>query len=173
MIRTVLVSTVGALALTFAANAAPNDKATAEVKSLEGQALGTVTLTETAHGVLLSGELSQLSPGPHGFHIHAVGKCEPPFTSAGGHFNPDGKKHGFHEAGGSHAGDLPNVHASLDGKAVIDGIAHGLSLTGGTKGILDQDGAAIVIHAKADDYKTDPAGASGDRIACGIINKAQ
>lgn len=173
MIRTVLMSAVGALALTFAAHAAPGDKAAAEVKGLEGQVLGTVTLTETAQGVLLTGELSQLSPGPHGFHIHAVGKCEPPFTSAGGHFNPDGKKHGFHDAAGSHAGDLPNIHASSDGTAVVDGIANGLRLAGGAKSVLDQDGAAIVVHAKADDYKTDPAGASGDRIACGVINKAQ
>ncbi len=120
MIHTVLMSAVGALAIAFAAHAAPGDNATTEMKGLEGQLLGTVTLTETAQGVLLTGEVSQLSPGPHGFHIHAVGKCEPLFTSAGGHFNPDGKKHGFHEAGGSHAGDLPNVHASSDGKS-----AHG------------------------------------------------
>jgi len=118
------------------------------MKDKDGKALGTITLTETAQGVLLNGELTQIPPGPHGFHIHAVGKCEPPFTSAGGHFNPDNKKHGFHEASGSHAGDLPNLHAAADGKAVVDAITPGLTLTGGGKSLFDQDGAALVIHAK-------------------------
>lgn len=172
MNRVALTGALCALALASAAHAAPGDKATSQIKDRNGKALGTVTLTETPQGVLITGELTQLPPGPHGFHVHAVGRCEPPFTSAGGHFNPDGKKHGFHEASGSHAGDLPNLHASSDGKAAADLMAVGLSLSG-EKGILDQDGAAIVIHAKADDYKTDPAGDSGDRIACGIVTKAQ
>lgn len=174
MIRVTLTSIVCcAMALASATHAAPGDKARAEMKSRDGNVLGTVTLTETPQGVLLTGELSQLSPGPHGFHLHAVGKCESPFTSAGGHFNPEGKKHGFHNASGSHAGDLPNLHAASDGKAVVDTVAAGLTLSRGEKSLLDQDGAAVVVHANADDYKTDPAGGSGDRIACGIVNKAQ
>ncbi len=152
--------------------AAPGDEATAELKDREGQALGTVRLTETPHGVLLAGELGRLPPGPHGFHIHAVGKCEPPFTSAGGHFNPANHKHGFMAAEGPHAGDLPNLHAASDGKATVDAFAAGARLAG-AQGVLDQDGAALVVHAKADDYRTDPAGDSGDRIACGVVRKGQ
>jgi len=171
MIRTALKSALCAIILTTAAYAAPGEKATAQVKDRDGKVLGTITLTETAQGVLLTGELTQLPPGPHGFHVHAVGKCEAPFASAGGHFNPDAKKHGFHDAG-SHAGDLTNLHASADGKVVADVLAVGLTLSG-AKGALDQDGAAVVIHAKADDYKTDPAGDAGDRIACGVVTKAQ
>ena len=153
--------------------AAVGDKASAEVKNAQGQALGTVTLTETASGLLLTGELQQLPPGAHGFHIHAVGKCEPPFTSAGGHFNPDSHKHGFESSDGAHAGDLPNIHATADGKAFVDLVAQGAMLTGGAKPVLDQDGAALVVHAGPDDYKTDPAGGSGDRIACGVITPAK
>jgi Cu-Zn family superoxide dismutase len=165
------LAAIFALTLVSAAHAAAGDKATAQMKDKDGKALGTITLTETAQGVLLTGELTQIPPGPHGFHIHAVARCEPPFTSAGGHFNPDNKKHGFHEASGSHGGDLPNLHAAPDGKAVVDAIAPGLTLTGGGKSLLDQDGAALVVHAKADDYKTDPAGDSGDRLVCGVVEK--
>lgn len=147
------------------------DEATAEMKDRDGKPVGTITLSASASGVVLKGDLSQLPPGPHGFHVHEIGKCEPPFSSAGGHWNPGSKKHGFHEANGPHAGDLPNLHASPDGKAVVDAFASGLGLTGGTNSLLDADGAALVIHAKGDDYKTDPAGDSGDRIACGVITK--
>jgi len=168
MVRIALKSILCVLALASAADAASGDKATAEIKDQAGKVLGTLTLTETPEGVLLAGELTQLSPGPHGFHIHAVGKCEPPFISAGEHFNPESRKHGFHAASGPHPGDFPNLHASSDGKAIVDVMAAGLTLSGGTRSILDQDGGAVVIHAKADDYTTDPAGSSGDRIACGV-----
>lgn len=173
MKRLLLPITLCTVILASSVHAAEGDKATAEMKDRDGKPTGTITLTATPSGVLLKGDLSQLPPGPHGFHIHAVGKCEPPFTSAGGHFNPGGKKHGFHDATGPHAGDVPNLHALSDGKAVVDAFAAGLTLTGGSNSVLDQDGAALVIHAKADDYKTDPAGDSGDRIVCGVISKAQ
>lgn len=168
VLKLVLAST----ALASAAHAAAGDKATAQMKDRNGAVLGTIALTETPQGLLLTGDLAQLPPGPHGFHLHAVGRCEPPFTSAGGHFNPDGKKHGFHDPAGPHAGDVPNLHASSDGKAVVDALALGVTLGSGSRGVLDQDGTAVVIHAKADDYKTDPAGDSGDRIACGVVVKA-
>lgn len=145
--------------------------ASADMKDREGKRIGTITLTTTPHGVLMKGELSQLPPGPHGFHVHAIGKCEPPFTSAGGHWDAGGHKHGFEAASGPHAGDLPNLHVSRDGTVVVDAFASGATLTGGANSMLDQDGAALVIHAKADDYKTDPAGDSGDRIVCGVIGK--
>ncbi len=168
-----VTSALCAIILVSTAQAASGDKATAEMKDRDGKAIGTLSLTETPQGVLLRGELTQLLPGLHGFHVHAVGKCEPPFTSAGGHLNPENKKHGFHDPVGSNAGDLPNLHVSSGGRGVVDALAAGLTLSGGSKGLLDEDGAAVVIHAKADDYKTDPAGDSGDRIVCGIINKAR
>jgi Cu-Zn family superoxide dismutase len=173
MILVALTSILCAAILASAAQAAPGDKASAQIKDRDGKVLGTLTLTETPQGVLFTGELTQLPPGPHGFHIHAVGKCEPPFTSAGGHFNPQNKKHGFQAASGPHAGDLPNLHAGADGKIVADVMAPGLKLSGGATSVFDSDGSAVAIHAKADDYKTDPAGDSGDRIACGVITKTQ
>lgn len=173
MVRIILTSTLCALALFTRAHATPGEKAIAEMKDRDGKTLGTLVLTETPQGLLITGELSGIAAGPHGFHVHAVGKCEPPFASAGGHFNPEAKRHGFHEAAGSHAGDLPNLHASSDGKTMADIMASGLVLSGGARSILDQDGASIVVHAAADDYKTDPAGNSGDRVACGVITKAQ
>ena len=171
MSHAVLKGVFCALFLTSGVHASPGERAVAQMKDHGGQSLGTITLLETPQGVLLSGDLTHLTPGPHGFHVHGVGKCEPPFTSATGHFNPDGKKHGFHATSGSHAGDLPNLHASLDGKAVVDMMAQGLSLSGGPRSVIDQDGSAIVLHAKADDYTADPAGNSGDRIACGVITR--
>jgi Cu-Zn family superoxide dismutase len=167
-----VISVVCALGLASAAYSATGDKATAQMKDRDGKIIGTITLTETPHGVLLSGDLNGLPPGPHGFHLHAVGQCESPFTSAGGHFNPDNKKHGFHDAGGPHAGDLPNLHTFSDGKAVVDAIAVGLTLSEGARSLLDQDGASIVIHARADDYRTDPAGESSERIVCGVVTRS-
>jgi Cu-Zn family superoxide dismutase len=167
-----VVSTVFGLLAATPAGAAPGDKATAQMKDRGGKTVGTIALIETPLGMLLTGDLTQLPPGPHGFHAHAVGRCEPPFTSAGGHFNPNNRKHGFHDAAGSHAGDLANLHASADGKAVVDTFAAGLTLSGGPRSLLDQDGTSLVIHAKIDDYKSDPAGDSGDRIICGVVVKA-
>jgi Cu-Zn family superoxide dismutase len=173
MIRISLISIICAVTLASVAHAAPGDKATAEIKDRDGKELGTVTLTETAHGVLLTGELTSLTLGPHGFHMHAVGKCEPPFTSAGGHFNPENRKHGYHDVSGSHAGDMPSLHAFAEGRAIAHVMAASLTLSGGAMSVLDQDGAAVVINAKADDYKTDPAGDSGERIACGVVTRVQ
>ncbi|HKW54827.1 MAG TPA: superoxide dismutase family protein [Stellaceae bacterium] len=164
-------------------------KAHAAIKDAQGKSVGEATLTQMAHGVLIVAELSGLPPGQHGMHIHAVGKCEPPaFTSAGGHFNPTGHKHGYNAAAGPHEGDLPNVIVAGDGKAAVDVFVPDLSLgasqvasgtstpaaasgSSATHNVFDQGGAALVIHAKADDYATDPAGNSGDRIACGLIER--
>ena len=166
-----LTTALCGIVLVSAAQAAPGDKAVAEMKDRDGKTVGRITLTETPVGVLLSGEVGQLTPGAHGFHLHAVGKCEPPFTTAGGHFNPGGKKHGFHTGEGPHAGDLPNLHASADGKAVVDVLAPGVTVASGSASLFDQDGTALVIHEKADDYKTDPAGDSGSRVACGLVQQ--
>jgi Cu-Zn family superoxide dismutase len=105
----------------------------------------------------------------HAIHVHELGRCEPPFTTAGGHFNPGSRAHGFRREQGSHAGDLPNVRASDAGTAHVEHISTAISLSSGSGSVLDTDGSALVVHAGADDYATDPSGNSGSRIACGVI----
>ena len=144
--------------------------ATAGLENAQGASVGQVTLTETPNGVLLSATLTGMPPGVHAFHIHAVGRCEPPFKSAKGHFNPFGKKHGLLNPNGKHAGDLPNSHVPQSGELDFEVLADEVTLEEGPEGSLfDADGSAIVIHQGPDDYATDPAGAAGPRIACGVI----
>jgi Cu-Zn family superoxide dismutase len=103
-------------------------------------------------------------------HVHGVGKCEPPFTSAGGHFNPGGKKHGIMAAEGHHAGDMPNLYIPTNGEIVIEVVNAAITLEKGkSNSVFGPDGTALIIHAGKDDYKTDPTGDAGARIACGII----
>lgn len=154
-----------ALTLGVAVDAAA--QARADIKNAQGQSIGSATLTETPHGVLISPNLTSAPAGPHAFHIHAVGKCEAPFTTAGGHLNPANKKHGIKSKEGAHAGDLPNVTVPASGALTFDVLAHDVTMAQ----VLDADGAAVVMHAGVDDYATDPAGAAGDRIACGVITK--
>jgi len=142
--------------------------ATATMKDSEGEAVGTVELTQLPSGVLLHAKFHGLMPGTHAFHVHAVGKCEPPFTSAGGHYNPDGAKHGLMAEAGPHAGDMPNIHVPASGTLELEVFNGRLALN---DALFDSDGAALVIHEGPDDYKTDPAGAAGPRIACGVIQK--
>jgi Cu-Zn family superoxide dismutase len=126
----------------------------APLLSADGSRRGGATVTETATGLRVAVRATGLTPGLHAVHIHMTGTCTPPdFTSAGGHWNPMGRQHGKDNPAGMHMGDMPNLTASSDG-------AHPL---------LDADGAAVVIHAQADDNKTDPAGNAGGRIACGIL----
>lgn len=143
--------------------------ARAELKDQKGQTVGEVTFTATPHGALVKGTLSNLPPGEHAIHIHETGQCEPPFTSAGGHFNPMKKSHGVLSPMGKHAGDLPNLHVGADGKAQFDFFAQHLTV----KSMADKDGSAVVVHAGPDDYKSDPAGNAGDRIACGVVTQQQ
>lgn len=144
--------------------------AKAMLKDAGGKDVGTVDLVQTPHGVLLKLSLKGIAAGEHAFHVHAVGKCEPPFTTAGGHFNPGSRKHGMEAADGAHAGDMPNLHVPASGELVIEVANPAISLVKGQpNSVFDADGSAIVIHAKADDYKSDPAGNAGDRIACGIV----
>jgi Cu-Zn family superoxide dismutase len=146
--------------------------AKAELKLADGKSAGTATLTQTAHGVKIVAELENLPAGTHAFHIHAVGKCEAPFKSAGGHFNPAGHKHGSLNPEGKHAGDMPNVNVAEGGKATVEVVDEDVTLKDGEKNSLfGKDGTALVVHAGADDNKTDPAGNAGDRIACGVITK--
>lgn len=154
----------------LAAFSAQAQTAKASLKDATGKDVGQVQLIQTPHGVLLKMSLKGMPQGERAFHVHAVGKCEPPFASAGPHFNPAGKKHGMEAAEGAHAGDMPNLHIPASGELVIEVADAKLSLVKGqSNSVFDADGSAIVIHAGADDYKTDPAGNAGDRIACGII----
>ncbi|WP_339952154.1 superoxide dismutase family protein [uncultured Albimonas sp.] len=136
------------------------------------QVEGTVSMEETASGVMLVAiEVSGLEPGRHVVHVHRTGECdaEGGFKSAGGHLAAD-REHGVRNAPGPHPGDLPNLHAGDDGRAAVEYFAHGLSLTPGAEtSVLDEDGAALVIHAGADDYRSAPAGAAGDRVACAVL----
>lgn len=144
--------------------------ATATMMGADGAEHGTVTLEQTPNGVLLTAELTGVPAGVHGFHVHETGACEPPFQSAGGHFNPTDANHGFLDEGGPHAGDMPNIHVPEPGDLMIEVLNPMISLNEGDEGyLMDEDGSAILIHAGGDDYRTDPAGDSGDRIACGVI----
>ena len=137
-----------------------------------GQTVGSVRAWQTAGGVTFRLDAAGLPHGVHGIHVHAAGRCDPPtFDSAGPHWNPANRRHGFSSPAGPHAGDLPNVTVAANGVLGEAVTLSGASLTGpGAAGILlDGDGAALVIHAAADDYATDPAGNSGARIACAVI----
>jgi superoxide dismutase, Cu-Zn family len=146
------------------------DNATASILDRSGRRVGLVTLTTTPTGTLINGEFTGLPAGVHGFHIHAVGKCEPPFDSAGPHFNPSSTQHGI-AVGQGHAGDLPNLFVPDSGRVHVEFFAPEVNIRNGDRSVFDADGAALVVHAKRDDYKTDPAGDAGERIACGVIER--
>ncbi len=154
----------------FGAASAQAEAAKATLKDANGKEVGQAQLVQTPQGVLVKLSLKGAVAGEHAFHVHAVGKCEPPFTSAGGHFNPGAKKHGIEAAEGAHAGDMPNLHIPASGELAIEIVNPLISLVKGQpNSVFDADGSALVIHAGADDYKSDPTGNAGDRIACGVI----
>lgn len=147
-------------------------KARADIKDAKGKSIGTATFVEQKDGVKVSVEVSGLPPGKHGFHIHDTGACTPPdFKSAAGHFNPLKKRHGKDNPAGKHAGDFPNLEVKQDGTAQMTAVATGATLKKGPASLFKEGGTAIVIHADPDDYKSDPAGNAGDRLACGVIVK--
>ena len=148
-------------------------EATAELKNAKGEVVGTARFWEDANGVRIMVQVRGISPGKHGTHVHAVGKCDPSeFTTAGGHFNPGGKKHGLRSPVGPHAGDLPNLEVAADGTGQLEYVTKLVTLAPGPTSLFDTDRSALVVHANPDDDITDPTGNSGGRIACGIIRKA-
>lgn len=152
---------------------APDDvgaTARATLAMPNGHAMGQVTLTQTATGVLISAEVVGLSPGAHGLHIHGVGACEPDFKAAGSHFAPGGEPHGYLAEGGPHAGDLPNLHAGEDGAARAEYFTDAVTLDSGPDhSLFDEDGSAFIVHADPDDYRD--VASAGARIACGVIER--
>jgi Cu-Zn family superoxide dismutase len=170
------VFAAAALATGLAAGAAHAQEmsASAEMKNAEGEAVGTVTIEETQSGMLhFTVEMEGLEPGPHGFHVHETGKCDAAdgFKSAGGHYAGE-MEHGIESMKGPHPGDFPNVvvdeNGVLEAEFFTDRLAIGAE---GKNPLMDEDGSAVVLHAKADDYKSQPSGDAGDRIACGVIEE--
>ena len=147
--------------------------AMSDLRNASGVSVGTATLTQVGGVVRIVLEAKGLTPGLHAFHIHAVGKCDPPdFASAGPHFNPTGRQHGALNAQGSHAGDLPNLNVGADGSGRLETASEQITLGTGAASLWDADGSSLVVHAAPDDFKTDPTGNSGARIACGVLTKA-
>ena len=156
-------------ALAFPAAA---QSAKAALKDKSGKDVGTAELMQVPDGVLIKLALKGAPAGDHAFHIHAVGKCEPPFESAGPHFNPTNDKHGL-LAGRGHAGDMPNLHIPKNGELEVEVINTAITLDKGKpNSVFHPGGTSVVLHAGKDDYKTDPAGNAGDRVGCGVIGES-
>jgi superoxide dismutase, Cu-Zn family len=148
------------------------ETAKAMLKDAKGQDVGSVSLMQTSAGVLLQLSLKDVPAGEHAFHIHAVGKCEPPgFDSAGGHFNPANTHHGM-MSGPGHAGDMPNLHVPISVALDLEVLNASITLDKDKpNSVFHPGGTAIVIHAGKDDYTSDPAGNAGGRIICGVIGE--
>ncbi|NIR31852.1 MAG: superoxide dismutase family protein [Gammaproteobacteria bacterium] len=164
--RTLLALASAAVMAAAATPAYAVERARADVQDRFGQSAGTVRLTQGPYGVLLRAEFWNLSTGHHAFHVHAVGRCTPPFRSAGGHYNPRGLHHGFLDADGVHAGDMPNIHVPASGSLEVEIFLPDVSLDAS---LFDSDGSSLVVHEGPDDYHSEPAGGAGPRIACGVI----
>jgi superoxide dismutase, Cu-Zn family len=171
-IATLLLLILFASGVTFAQ--APSNSAHADIVNAQGSKIGTAKITATASGIEIALSASQLTPGEHGIHIHTVGKCEAPaFTTAGGHFNPTGTHHGIHNTQDPHPhiGDLGNLTIGQDGNGKGVFAVPGATLGDGPNSLFHEGGTSLVIHAKTDDLMSDPSGNSGDRVACGVVEK--
>jgi Cu-Zn family superoxide dismutase len=143
---------------------------TIALNGTDGRPVGTVTLSEDANGVTIKVDASAIAAGTHGVHLHEKGLCEgPKFESAGAHWNPESKQHGRDNTMGAHLGDLANFDIGQAGAATTSFTVAGVTMSGATNALADADGTSLVVHAKADDYRTDPSGNSGDRVACAVL----
>jgi Cu-Zn family superoxide dismutase len=148
----------------------PPQGASAEIRNAQGRVVGQMRASQQSGGLHVRITASGLPAGTYGAHLHSVGRCDPPdFASAAGHWNPTAHEHGSLNPRGPHTGDLPNLTVGANGAGALDFDIAGATLRGGSTPLLDADGAAIVIHAQADDYRTDPSGNSGARMACGVV----
>lgn len=158
-------TTSGCAVTTSEAVRAPAPATVALLRTSEASERGRATVTATRGGVRVTLNAIALPPGPHALHIHTVGRCDAPdFTTAGPHWNPDMKAHGRDNPAGAHRGDLPNVVIGRDGRGSVS-----FDLPATAAALLEGEGKAIIIHAAADDYRTDPSGNSGARVACGVF----
>jgi Cu-Zn family superoxide dismutase len=161
-----------ALVTTSAQAQSGRPAARVDLKDAKGQSVGTATLQEAEQGVRVTASVQGLPPGTHGIHFHARGRCDAPtFETAGDHLNPSNSEHGLRNPKGPHAGDLPNLEVAADGTGRLDHVTRAITLKPEPASVFDLDGAALVVHAKPDDQMSDPAGNSGDRIACGVVSK--
>ncbi|KPB04775.1 superoxide dismutase family protein [Bacillus sp. CHD6a] len=143
-----------------------------EIFNATGDSLGVAKVSEDPNGVKIELNLEGLPPGEHGVHIHEKGLCDAPdFKTAGNHFNPDDKQHGLMHPEGAHVGDLPNILVEDDGTVIAELMAPQATLEEGKTSLFGKDGTAIIITENIDDGMTQPAGDSGERIACGVITK--